>query len=518
VFGEGPYLSRAWADIAVDECEASSRSTGKSRVVEGASTSDQEDDKQGYESDELSDEDETDPFLQALLHPNEHARRLLEVRTRVAGLCHISAIMTGAHIEVKHLLQFVIESFGLLRDAGLMQDSLILLADDPERVEVVQAVEIDVEEIKTLGNNWITSSIGSQRESHDKMYQAAQELFGPLRLTDIYIDTPDLHDSDRNEQIKRFVTLLAFATASYAGSHCHSLFERSPEPGGAGMGICHGISIRSRRFACLDQYIGGPVWVLGSSDYREGSGKLLSITTEQFDDLWGPVTGLVESYSSDTHGHTRTIALQTEGGFLSKTRSGHSFHLSLKDEIPVHWTPAQHDERSLPGTPFDSSFHLKATMLIGFGEQEEDSARHRRPAITSRCFETNPNCKLNARAYASSIEACNFEYVGTARRKWVIDTKAVNVAGGWAGSSIGTTRTLKLRPATSWKASMLQYCNEPGRPIKSLMRLRVGLARSVCTGNARRVSLFEALKLAFPGQQETIKHLVRSANTDESSR
>ena len=119
----------------------------------------------------------------------------------------------------------MVESFGLLRDAGLMQDSLILLAHDPDRESVVQAVEIDVGEIETLGNNWRRFS-GWGWESNDMMYQAAQELLGPLGLTDIYID----NDSYRGEQIKRFVTLLALATASYAGSHCHSLCERLPDP------------------------------------------------------------------------------------------------------------------------------------------------------------------------------------------------------------------------------------------------------------------------------------------------
>lgn len=522
MFGARPYLSRARADIAVDECEASSRSAGKSRVEKGASTSDQEANEQGYEDDELSDEDETDCFLRALLDPNEHAQRLLEVRTRVAELCRVSDVLAGTHIPMKDTLRSVVASFGLLRDAGIMQDSLILLADDPTRWTVVQTVEIDVNEIVILESDLRPQPLGllPETELHDRMYQAAQNLLGLLGMTHIHADTLDLRDPERDEQIKLFGVILALATSSYAGSHCRSLCERlpelEPESEGALMDIGHELSLRSCRFACLDKFIGGPVWVFGAGILQKD--MLLAITTEQFDDLWGPVTGLVEPYSSNAHEHTRTIALQTEGGVLSKMEARRGSLSTHENEIPTHWTPVQHGSRSLPGVPFDSSFHLKATLLIGFGELTEHPACHKTPANATKCFNTNRDCKFDAKAYESSMEARSFEYIGTSTRQWVIDTKAVNIAAGWSGPSIGTTRTWKLRPATSWKAAMLQYCSQPGRAIKPIMRLRVGLARSICTGNARRVSLFEALKLAFPQEQETIKDLVRSAKTDQSSR
>ena len=50
------------------------------------------------------------------------------------------------------------------------------------------------------------------------------------------------------------------------------------------------------------------------------------------------------------------------------------------------------------------------------------------------------------------------------------------------------------------------------------MHKRVGLERSICTGNARRVSLFDALMSAFPREQGIIRELLGADKGNESSR
>lgn len=424
----------------------------------------------------------------------------------------------------------MVSSFRLLEDAGLAQNSLILLADDPGRTGVVKAIEIDVFELKRLENTRRYDTSPGKVVSEEKIYQAAGKLldtFGPAELQISFAHYYDSQDY-RNERVRMFCTLLALATVSYAGSHCHSLGEYFLQPSEPEMdlesvsisdrdyGPGQGLAVRLCRFACLDQYIGGPVWVFGCSTQRED--MLLSITTEHFDHLWGPVTELVEASNPEAYNGPGTIALQTEGGFLSKVESGEGLTLLRKNETQMHWTPAQPGSRSLPGVRSDSFFDLGTTMLIGFGEQENEPALEKKPANFSGCFDINRHCKLGPETYKSTIEACSFEYIGTATRRWLLDTTTMNLAAGWSGSSIGTSRTWKLRPATSWKAAILLYCNQPGRDVKRLMELRVGLERSICTGNARRVSLMEALKLAFPQEREIFTELVRLAKTDEPSR
>jgi hypothetical protein len=487
-----------------------------------------EDDEQGDEDDEQSDEDETDLFLQALLNPNKHAQRLLKVRTQIADLCRVRDICRGIEIPARDILRSVVESFGLLRKAGLIRDSLIMLVDDPHRVGVAQAVELDIDKIERLERYWRTkaSSEPPMMGSHDAIYQAAQRLLGMLGLMGQHTDPQDRSGRGRvsrgwPEQIKTFAVMLALATASYAGSHCHSLCEPLviPKPGSDAVRyLFHAIAIRSCHFACLGQYIGGPVWVFGKG--RSCENMILSITKEQFDDLWGPVTALVDPSNA------QNLALQTEGGFLSIAIPSRKSHLTWetrirKNEIPMHWTPARPGCRSLPpGVRLDSVIDLNSTMLIGFGEQMEDSACHKKPADIS-CFAINLGCTLNANAHKNSIGARGLEYVGTVERRWNVDTKALTLTAGWGGTSIGTNRTWKLRPAVSWKAAILMRCSQTGNNITPFMDLRVGLVRSMCTGNAERVSLLAALKLAFPKEQKDITDLldsIKSNKTDESSR
>jgi hypothetical protein len=243
--------------MVIDECEASSRAADRSQNVEGASTSNQADDDQ-------SDEDETDLFLEALLHPDEHAQRLLDVRIRVAELCRVADILDGVNIPMGDILRSVVASFGLLKDAGLMQDSLVVLVDDSERILVVQAVEIDVHEIEILETRWRGhSSIGVLPETtpYVRMGSDAPKLLRMLQMTFNWF-------LNGRQQINKLGALLALATASYAGSHCHSLGIQLffPGPGSATRvrHRCHGFQIRSCRFACLNEHIGGPVWVFGA--------------------------------------------------------------------------------------------------------------------------------------------------------------------------------------------------------------------------------------------------------------
>ena len=451
----------------VDECEAPSRAASKLREaeLEGASTFDQAEDDQ-------SNVDERDLFLEALLEPNEHAQRLLEVRNRVIYLCRIYDILSGVCVPVQETLRSVVASCALLKEAGLMQDSLVLLADDPERLGVVQAVEIAVDYIEALPRTYrgTHSSHGVTRGSvsHDEMYQASQKLLGMLGLMDRSVEPLSLLDLGRDEQIHTFGTYLALATAAYAGSHCHAFWpqESLRELGSLNTEVTEfsivNCKMRTCHFACLYDHIGGPVWVFGRARQRDD--MILSITKEQFDDLWGPVIALVDPSNE------QALAFQTEGGFLSKAIPCRGSPLARENETEIHWTPALPGCRSLPlGISLDSFFDLNATMLIGFGGQDDGSSRLQENRIVSGCFRTNHGCKLDAKSHQLSIEACRLEYVGTLSRQWTVDTKAVNLAVGWSGSSIGTNRTWKLRPATTWKGAMLLYCARPARDIAPLM-------------------------------------------------
>lgn len=455
--------------------------------------------------------DETDLFLDALLGPNEHMQRLVDIRARVVKLCLFSENLPSQHHleSTNAILRSVLLSFDLLKKAGLAENSLILLVDDPGRPAVVRAIDIDVGELRVLQKDCRNDKTLGQSVSKEKTYQAARKLLDMVRL-ESQIDATRKNrawiyeDLDQVRAVQMFCALLVFATVSYAGSHCHSLGEdmsglkANTEP----LDIADGLKMRPCRFACLNQFIGAPVWVFGAGTAR--SDIFLSITKERFDDLWGP---LVELRVVNSH---YTIALQTTGGFLCRASSERSSNLANLEETEMHWVPTPRYGKSLPQVlPFD----LSAPMLIGFDGQRKGSLLRSRGRSNPNCFEVNPDCNLDAKAYERSAEARQFEYIGTSNLQWKVDTKAVNVTAGWSGSSMGIARTYKLQPAKTWKEVMLMYCAQPERNIRPLMSLRVGLERSICTGNARRVSLLDALKLAFPEQHDLFTALATSVKT-----
>lgn len=221
------------------------------------------------------------------------------------------------------------------------------------------------------------------------------------------------------------------------------------------------------------------------------------------------------------------IAIQTEGGLLYKVVGGPLFeqHIVRQNETTMHWVPAQ---MSSTGILLDRSeyhagfgpwpFDFNTTMLIGHNEQEHDASSSKAPWLAPRSFTTNRHCPLDVQEYQASLRASQLEYLHTSKRLWQLDTKATNLTAGYSGSSFGKVRTQKLRPATTWKTSILLICAMPGQDIEPIMALRVGLEWSICTGNSQRITLRGALMLAFPRRVEDIEHLLHSAQYDDRAR
>ena len=140
---------------------------------------------------------------------------------------------------------------------------------------------------------------------------------------------------------------------------------------------------------------------------------LLSITPEQFDDLWGPL--IKQERNSET------IAFQTEGGLLyrpTESRELSSYTLRT-DETPMHWIPAQPgstgfliEESACPAGFLPLSFDPQTTMLVGSDEREQDDGKT--PWRDLPCFEANLHCKVEATEYLRTSKASNVVYHGTA--------------------------------------------------------------------------------------------------------
>ncbi|KAL3470978.1 hypothetical protein BJX99DRAFT_238460 [Aspergillus californicus] len=59
-------------------------------------------------------------------------------------------------------------------------------------------------------------------------------------------------------------------------------------------------------------------------------------------------------------------------------------------------------------------------------------------------------------------------------------------------------------PARPHKSTLISYCTSPVAELPSMLKLLIGLEVSACTGNSRRVSLWDALRLSQVKQRGSV--------------
>ena len=115
---------------------------------------------------------------------------------------------------------------------------------------------------------------------------------------------------------------------------------------------------------------------------------------------------------------------------------------------------------------------------------------------SSAGLDVNDQCSLDLAKYGSD-HACQLHVVGTHGAYYVPDELQANFSGGQY-FNIGVQRVWKRRPASTYRTMLLEYCAKPHARMVPILQLRLGLEYSACSGNAQRVTLWEALKLAYP--------------------
>lgn len=277
-------------------------------------------------------------------------------------------------------------------------------------------------------------------------------------------------------------------------------------------------AFRPRKLACLDDFIGGPAWVLGktedpqtapSSHEKKPSqsssengevrqcideeslgqhpGMKVSISVQEFDELWGPIS-LVGGFPE------RGLAIRTERGFiLPLPRDQQSDSLtSLREEIECHWTP-EIPRHILEGRVDEDtavrpmSLCRSSRILIGTGTSSGVG------------LVVNEKCKSSIPLIQQQI-ACRLQYPGTCNSKYVKDGLDLQFGGGQYITG-GLVRKYKRMPKRTLKAMLLEDCKKPDTRLVPLLSLRIGLEVSACTGNAQRVTLWDALRLSQTGVQ-----------------
>jgi hypothetical protein len=185
-------------------------------------------------------------------------------------------------VSAIHLSSDDIDEF--TRDYHSLRDSLG--DDDDDDEEDVALETLALERLTHLAQSWMQTVLGL-----DNFYSGSNPL----------------------EVVRDICTMLSIGLVSFSGSHvCRfdiNLWEEEVEEISTEF---HSFIFQPRKLACLDDFIGGPAWILRGrywEEEQEPQGAKLSLTVQDVQELWGPVSLL---------GGTADEApvIRTERGFI----------------------------------------------------------------------------------------------------------------------------------------------------------------------------------------------------------
>lgn len=390
--------------------------------------------------------------------------------------------------------------------------SMNILVEDQRKENVAKTLPVMLEEIERFLDASTHSDI-------DILNQRAKDWIQSI-LGSNEADTLDL---DLLDSLRILCSILSIGLVAFSGSHvCRfdvtnwgQQMEQIP------IGLDQ-YAFRARKLACLDDFIGGPAWVLGKTEDQQtapkntgeketsesaspGDGSKLqqtrqdsndesrvhpgmkvSLSVQDFDELWGPISLVGGSPDSE-------LSIRTERGFIVPLPRDQQSELTSDDqmvechwmsEIPQHVLESRANEES-SGSPI--SLDIGSRILIGTGTNAEIG------------LFVNEKCKSSIALIQQQI-ACRLQYPGTCNSKYVKEGLDLQFVGGQYITG-GLVKKYKRMPKRTLRAMLIEDCKKPDTRLVPLLGLRVGLEVSACTGNAQRVTLWDALRLSQTGPQ-----------------
>jgi serine/threonine protein kinase len=418
----------------------------------------------------------------------------LQSRDAIEALAHYS----DQHLSNMHRIQECLES---LREAGLFESTYNIIVTGPFRQSVSRVVPISSKMIDSLveASNLVGGTLryysSNPRLSLD--WQLIQEACQPLltasnlflnylcpgvalSVSDYFVIVPlpphvACFQYVGMANLVHLILLLGMVSyvRSHIGhfdmicdeSHCEKFVIRTD---------IQNIYFRRQRLACLDAFIPGPVWTFDLGEVDPTVPHYLSITVLDFADIWGPSRVL---YGNDKD-LDMAMEISVRGGAIRAVDQATSSVSPAQGETLCHWYSWDDEKFDKESTliPFDHSSRL----LIGSPKSK---------------FRVNPNCAVG-RPYLHSLRNC---FLGTAKEHWRTESRQQTFSvAKIVGLALG--RSQKLHPNITLKDVILEdWFVEPSRdvtyePDPSYLDQLAGLEISNCTGNARRVRLWDLLR------------------------
>lgn len=430
--------------------------------------------------------------LEFLLNPVEYYGKLEKLELDTAGICDIDRIlsrspdMTGPYFTLSECIEALskcVDAFLNLQKEGFCERVFTILVEDPFRSDVAEAVHIPLEDLES-----IVASLSAPKTSEWEDRASAHVLQLLWKLQSRPKDenqnpntVPHLAPHEWLSSLSFLCTTLSIGLVSFSGSHvCRFDINFRGEPVET-IPVGCGLKFTLRKPACLDDFIGGPAWILGKHDPTPSpaTGIKVSLAVQDFNQLWGPIWLL---------GGTPLQApvIKTERGFiipLSDQNQGEIQHSDLPYEVECHWT--KQPPQTLTSNKLQQNPLLNNTTRILIGTTS-DAGNFK--------FAVNDECRSQIDSIQQRI-ASQLEFPGACKAHYVRDGWTMNFGGGQHVTG-GISRSWKRMPARTYKSAFIEYCTKPDAEVTPLLKLQIGLEISACTWNARRISLWDALCLS----------------------
>lgn len=407
--------------------------------------------------------------MEHILNPGAYYRKLDLLEQKTAELCGIACLdfREFSLEECANALERCIKALENLQKEGFCEDSFTILVQDRCRPDIASTVRITKDTLDDALKRVTIMSVTDE----DRLTIGTRWL--PLLRSLLGIEFPEHTTWEALDYLQFLANAMKVGLLSFSGSHVCRFDKNVWGEDMKTIPVWNGYAFTLQELACLKDFVGGPAWILGKNQQlSQENGLKISLTVKDLQELWGPIWFMGGGDDDGTF-------LRTEAGYIIPLPRNQQPDSSLA-EIECHWSS------SYAGHEAENPILLTSSSQILIGTE---------PTIAP-CFTVNETCPAQIAALQTRIRS-HLQPAGvhkgyTTLKKWGFHIQAGMGKLVQAGGEL----TYKRIPGRNWKTTIIASCIKGNVELKPLLSLNIGLEVSSCTGNARRVKLWDALRLS----------------------
>lgn len=420
-----------------------------------------------------------------------------------------------AMLESYNILRFALVNILRLKCANFIDSHITVFVADHTRSNVANTVSIYVEEVTQLVLHFKTT-VETIHSDPNSLSEAGSEVISELTNTsNSYLSKLGLSIGKYTEETVSWYSLAStidLAVLVYVSAQLEDLdsclFETSTEIVTNVPRFPNIVSLGRYGTSCLNNFLRQDVWVFHCQSHAVNAPLYLSLRIDEFADFWGPVWQIAQT-DTDTSVHSYAAG----DGYIVPWLHDMTTHPPLKSEERLcHWVPggdnvryslSQTEQQSLGLSdfskkeissssgekyynnvqPLGAAFNGRERLLIGAGPR-----RKHHPMKWTRCY-------CNIQEIEGKLRGMQrLHQLGASESYSEVDARTMSLVGGHFGLSLGGSATIKRVQGVSFKKVFMEFWEkQPGAQDPSDLANRWGVAISLCTMNAERLSLFELL-------------------------